>query len=163
LTPTGIPGPPPNIIYTFLHLKRRFYNIIETATFGVVILNNSPTKEPVDYTLRFSATFDTHNYVDGYTSSTCGTPGQRSGLVANFMETYLRRIPYLKEIEVPFSVYADAKTINLCSKFTDISLEIISTCEIPFQRLQIRCINIIIFLINRLEHKIYCTQIVDML
>jgi hypothetical protein len=93
----------------------------------------------VDYTLRFSATYDSYNpynddTVNGYGSAYCG-PGQRSGLVASFMSTDLRQIPHQQMVEVPFSVSLGYN--SLCVTYTDIRLEIVATCEIPTSESQV--------------------------
>jgi hypothetical protein len=74
------------------------------------------------------------NYKTGQNSSDirtgyCGTPGQRAGLRATFMETDLQNIPYRQQIEVPFSLSFSG--IPICHRFKDISIQIIATCEIP--------------------------------
>ncbi len=103
------------------------------ANFGVVILNQSPTKDTVTYDIALSASFDTYydhsfagkgSHLDGY----CGTPGQRSGLIATFSQSQqLIDIPYNKLIEVPFTV----KGSGLCNEYKDVEVYIMSDCEAP--------------------------------
>lgn len=100
----------------------------DVAYLGVVIQNLSPTEDDVSYTVGLSSSFDAYhgdNYRNDDNEGHCGTPGQRSGLVADFMETELDGIPFNVEIEVPFAVSKS----GLCNAFTDIEVSISATCE----------------------------------
>jgi len=112
-------------------------NYAEVATFGVVIENLSPTGDPVDYTIGFKNSYDDY-YVGSYQKNQqpghCGEPGNRAGLVGQFMETQLTVIPYNRLVEVPFAVYngpIGRSGILLCNNFVDVEINLMSTCEMP--------------------------------
>jgi hypothetical protein len=70
------------------------------------------------------ALFDTASDTSDYCS---GQSGKRTGLHATFSESDLKNIPYMTEIDVPFSVFGTGP----CFIFQDVQIELISTCEIP--------------------------------
>jgi hypothetical protein len=53
--------------------------------------------------------------------------GLRSGLMAKFSETELEKIPFHEEVEVSLSV----TRAGLCNVFTDVVVQLTSTCERP--------------------------------
>jgi len=55
----------------------------------------------------------------------CGAPGQRAGLIGQFSETSIQEIPFNTPVEISFSV----TRTGLCHKFTNIEVQLISTCE----------------------------------
>ena len=88
------------------------------------------TEELVWNAIGFEDTLDrsyTPGYKDDKTSpGHCGTPRQRAGLKALFMEPTLE-IPYNTLVEAPFVV----KRTSLCRTYTDISITVTSVCEDP--------------------------------
>ena len=87
------------------------------------------------YTLGFSHRFDIfhRNAYEAKGAGQCGTPYQKSGLVASFSQTDLQRIPYNVLIEVPITVTQGP----LCTKYNSIEVQIIATCEIPTSESQV--------------------------
>jgi len=57
----------------------------------------------------------------------CGSPNQQAGLIVQFSQTDIQEIPYLKEIEVSFSV----TRTGLCHKYLNLKVQLTSTCERP--------------------------------
>lgn len=57
--------------------------------------------------------------------------GSRSGLMAHFSETDLRRIPYSRSVEVIMSISGETA---ICDSYTDIEVQIVASCEVsnPF-------------------------------
>jgi hypothetical protein len=80
--------------------------------------------DDVFYSVRMVALFDTASDTSNYCS---GQSGRRTGLHATFSESDLKNIPYMTEIDVPFSVSGTGP----CFIFHDVQIELISTCEIP--------------------------------
>jgi hypothetical protein len=70
------------------------------------------------------ALFDTASDTSQYCS---GQSGKHPGLYATFSASDLKNIPYMTEIDVPFSV----SRTGPCFIFQDVQIELISTCEIP--------------------------------
>ena len=104
----------------------------DNANFGVVIENLSPTQDEVYYTLQVADPFDDYLGSGGDGNYTCGVSGQGSGLVVLLSSTDIERIPYLRQVEVPFTVtHVFNGPISLCNEFNDIRLRIIATCEQP--------------------------------
>jgi hypothetical protein len=93
----------------------------DSAVFGVVIQNLSPTQDEVYYTLtlkdgNFYDDFEGHG---GSGTHLCGVSGQLSGLAVGFTDTNtaltnMQRIPYKRLIEVPFTV---DNVYQLCNKY----------------------------------------------
>lgn len=105
----------------------------QTAKFGVIIENLSPTGDEVYYTLQFADRFEAYQSNSAAyqtTSKECGTPGSRNFLIAAWQETDLQRIPYNLWIESPFTATATWSNA-FCSKWVDVKLRIIATCEQP--------------------------------
>lgn len=98
----------------------------DVAYFGVVITNLSPTEDVVTYSVGLASSFDSYDSNASSYESHCGKPGQRSGLVAEFMETELEDIPFNEQIEVPFTVSKS----GLCNAFRGIKVAIVASCEI---------------------------------
>jgi hypothetical protein len=89
----------------------------------------------VYYTLSASSSFDMH-YTSSYQSTgpgKCGEPGLRAGLSFSFMSEDLGEIPYNKLVEIPFAV----TSMGICDSYTDISVTITATCEMPSPNSQV--------------------------
>jgi hypothetical protein len=97
-----------------------------SAEFSVVIQNLSPTRDDVYYTLRLAAPFDDFNTVGGSNTYSCGSAGQMGGLTVEFSATDLRRIPYNRLVEVPFTV---TNHVDLCASYASIAVKLVATCE----------------------------------
>lgn len=85
--------------------------------------------DDVWFGLKFSSSYDEFTYDEGYLQR-CGQPGRRSGLYGEGFGVYYSdgwSIPFGKLVEIPISV--GMSTIDLCSKFTDIEIELYSICE----------------------------------
>jgi len=115
-------------------------NYAEVATFGVVIENLSPTGDTVDYTIGFKNSYEDYyptsfQGVHSTSAGHCGTPNQRSGLMAQFVDTDLTRIPYNKLVEVSVAVFNGggfgSGSLTLCNDFVDVEIFLSCTCEIP--------------------------------
>ena len=104
----------------------------DNANFGVVIENLSPTQDEVYYTLEVAGPYDDYLASGGDGNYTCGVSGQGSGLVVLFSSTDIKRIPYNRLVEVPFTVtHVYNGPVSLCTEFNDIELRLIATCEMP--------------------------------
>jgi hypothetical protein len=89
----------------------------------------------VYYTLSASSSFDKH-YATSYQSrgnGACGSPGQRAGLSFSFMSEDLGEIPFNELVEIPFAV----SSMGICDSYTDISVSIIASCEMPSPNSQV--------------------------
>jgi hypothetical protein len=89
----------------------------------------------VYYTLSASSSFDKH-YPTSYQSrgnGACGSPGQRAGLSFSFMAEDLGEIPFNELVEIPFAV----SSMGICDSYTDISVSIIASCEMPSPNSQV--------------------------
>jgi hypothetical protein len=89
----------------------------------------------VYYTLSASSSFDKH-YTSSYQSEglgRCGEPGLRAGLSFSFMAEDLGEIPYNELVEIPFAV----TSMGICDSYTDISVTITATCEMPSPNSQV--------------------------
>ena len=103
----------------------------DSAHFGVVIQNLSPTQDEVYYTLR-TTPFDDYVGSGGDGKYTCGVSGQQSDLTVVFCSEDIFQIPYNHLVEVQFiatnSFYGPP---GLCDEFKDVEVQLIATCEIP--------------------------------
>lgn len=90
------------------------------AYFAAIIYNDSPTNEPVDYTIGLANSFSEYG-------TTCGTRGKITGLQVDFDQTDLGDIPYRKQIEVPFRVRRNS--VYHCHNYVDVEVAITATCE----------------------------------
>jgi len=96
--------------------------------------------DEVDYTIGFKNKYDNY-YAGGFqdvgstSAGHCGTPKQRSGLMAQFLETDLVKIPYNKLVEVSMAVFNGggfgAGSLTLCNDFVDVEILLSCSCEIP--------------------------------
>ena len=102
------------------------------ATFGAVIENLSPTQDEVYYTIKLANYFDDYLTSGGDGNYTCGSDGQMSGLMIQFQQTDLQRIPYNRLVEVLFSVTNSQKgATSMCNVFNNVAVQIVATCEMP--------------------------------
>ena len=102
------------------------------ANFGAVIENLSPTQDEVYYTIQLTNYFDDYLTSGGDGAFTCGNDGQIAGLIVQFQQTDLQRIPYNRLVEVLFSVTNNQNgAVSVCNEFNNVGIEIIATCEMP--------------------------------
>lgn len=104
-----------------------------TAHFTVRIVNLSPTRDDVIYTLGFDSLFDEAPLEATSSYQLCNNlnpkEGQRSGLIASFSTTQLTNLPYGIPVEILVSI--DNK--GPCKNYRQVRFRIQSECETVYK------------------------------